>query len=202
MASEVIMVSTVRARAGCAASPELLASGWVNVLGRVHAMAKHDGTECTTPRRRYAVGDSPTMAGERPTERSQAAEPGLEADVGDRAIRRTQQEHRPLDPTPLQIAVRRLAEHGAERADEMGLGHDGDAGQRGNVERLGIGAVHRVAGPQHPPVGVLRRPAHRPCIGSHPAFGCPSAPTSGCNVSGRFCDWTGEGRVRGLGVDW
>ncbi len=42
--------------------------------------------------------------------------------VGHAAIRLPQQEHRPLDAAALQVAVRRLAEGGAEDADEMRLG--------------------------------------------------------------------------------
>ena len=36
----------------------------------------------------------------------------------------------------------------------------GDRGDRAHVERLGVGAVHRVAGAQQAPVEVLGLPAH------------------------------------------
>ena len=58
---------------------------------------------------------------ERPAERPQAGEPDVEADVGHAAVGLAQQEHRPLDPPALQIAVRRLAERGAKRPDEVRL---------------------------------------------------------------------------------
>src|SRR5688572_7016051 len=64
------------------------------------------------------------------TERSQAREADVEADLGDAAIGLAQEEHRALDPAPLQIAVRRLAEGGAKGADEVRLGDVGDPRQR------------------------------------------------------------------------
>src|SRR3954465_8084649 len=57
------------------------------------------------PRRRH-----PHDPPERPAERAQAREPDVEADLRDAAIRLAQQEHRPFHPSPLQVAVRRLAE--------------------------------------------------------------------------------------------
>src|SRR5207253_11502258 len=97
---------------------------------------------------------------ERSTERAQAGEADIEADVGHAAGRLAQQEHRALDTAALQVAVRGLPERRVERADEVRLGYDRDPRQRGNVERLGVGAVHRVAGAKHPPIAVLHRLAH------------------------------------------
>src|SRR5215471_15263011 len=54
----------------------------------------------------------------RATERSEAAETDVEADVRHAPIGRSQQEHRALDAPALQITVRCLAERVAERADE------------------------------------------------------------------------------------
>jgi hypothetical protein len=68
--------------------------------------------------------------------------------------------HRPLDAAALEVAVWRLAKGRAEGADEVRLGHVRDAGERHDVERLGEVAVHGVAGPQHPPVGLLGLAAH------------------------------------------
>src|ERR1700731_1114270 len=51
--------------------------------------------------------------------------------------------------------MRGLAERGAERSDEMRLRDVGDAGEGRNIERLRIGAVHRIAGAQHPAVRLL-----------------------------------------------
>ena len=47
-------------------------------------------------------------------ERAEAVEADVEADIGDAAIGRSQQEHRALDAPALQVAVRRLAEGVAE----------------------------------------------------------------------------------------
>src|SRR3954452_7447046 len=58
---------------------------------------------------------------ERPAERPEAREADVEADLGHGTIRVTEQEHRPLDAPALQVAVRRLAERRAERADEVRL---------------------------------------------------------------------------------
>ena len=62
---------------------------------------------------------------ERAAERSQAGEADVEADVGDAAVGLAQQEHRALDPPPLQVAVGRLAEHGPEAAAEVRLARRG-----------------------------------------------------------------------------
>src|ERR1044072_917925 len=67
---------------------------------------------------------------ERPAERGEAGEADVEADLADRVLRRAQEAHRALDAPPLQVPVRRLAERVLERADEVRLGHVGDAGQR------------------------------------------------------------------------
>src|SRR3954452_9227274 len=70
--------------------------------------------------------------GERAAEGAQAREPDVEADAGDALLGRAQQEHRPLDAPALQVPVRRLAERGAERADEVRLADVGDPGERGD----------------------------------------------------------------------
>src|SRR5574337_831869 len=44
-------------------------------------------------------------------EGSQAREGDVEADIGDAAVGLAQEQHRALHPSPLQVAVRRLAEH-------------------------------------------------------------------------------------------
>src|SRR5699024_5791322 len=79
-------------------------------------------------------------------ERAQTGEPDIQADVGHAALRRAEQEHRPLDPTALEIAVRCLAERGTKGPDEMGFGHVDQARERRDVQWLREGAVHRVPG--------------------------------------------------------
>ena len=56
--------------------------------------------------------------------------------------------------------MRRLAEDGAELTDEVRRRHVGHRGDGADVERLGIGAVHRVACAQEAPVQILDVPAH------------------------------------------
>src|SRR5919106_1094100 len=98
---------------------------------------------------------------EGPAERPQAREARVEADLGHAAVGLAEHEHRALDPAALQVAVRRLAEGGAEDADEVRLRDVGDPRQGGDVERLRVVAVHRVAGAQHAAVGLLDGSAPR-----------------------------------------
>src|SRR4051794_4899877 len=60
--------------------------------------------------RRRLADDLP----ERPAERSEAQEPNVEADLGDAVVGLPQHEHRPLNPSPLQVPVRCLAERRAK----------------------------------------------------------------------------------------
>src|SRR5262249_57870426 len=74
--------------------------------------------------RRRLADDGP----ERPTERPQAREADVVADVGDAPLGLAQQEHRALDTATLEIAMWRLTEAGSEAADEMSLGSVGPRG--------------------------------------------------------------------------
>src|SRR5438270_1229293 len=87
-----------------------------------------------------------------PAERAQAVEADVEADVHDAAVGRPQQEHRPLDPAALQVAVRRLAEGRAKSSDEMRLRDVRDLGEGRDVEWLGVGTVHGITSAQHPSI--------------------------------------------------
>src|SRR3954454_19265073 len=51
-----------------------------------------------------------------PAERAQTRKADVQADLGDAPAGRPEQEHRPLDPSALQVAVRGLTERRAERA--------------------------------------------------------------------------------------
>ena len=73
--------------------------------------------------------------------------------------------------------MRRLPEDGAEAADEVRLGDMGHRGHGADVERLGVGAVHGVAGAQQAPVQILDFPAHGATL-RHPGGVC-SARTIG-----------------------
>src|SRR5215216_1378841 len=90
-------------------------------------------------------------------ERPQALKSDVERDLGHGPVGLAQQRHRPLDPAALQVAVGRLAEGGAEAADEVGAREGDRAGQPLDVERVGVAAVHRVAGPKQPPVDHVAR---------------------------------------------
>src|SRR3954452_17348814 len=126
------------------------------------------------PRHREAVGhglgvDPRAVRGRRladdgmegAAEGPEAREADVKADVGHAAVGLAQQEHRALDPAALEIAVRRLAKGRAERADEVRLGDVREPRERGDVERLGVAAVHRVARPEQATVGLLDGAAHR-----------------------------------------
>src|SRR5438132_6413741 len=62
-------------------------------------------------------------------EGTQAVEANVEADVRHAAVGRPQQEHRPLDPAPLEVAVRSLAEGRAKGSDEVRLRDIRDLGK-------------------------------------------------------------------------
>src|SRR6202035_6087375 len=98
---------------------------------------------------------------ERATERAEAVESDVEADLGEGPIRFAQQLHCTLDPPPLQVPMWRLAERRAKLAAEVrrrGVGH---ARERRDVERLREPAIHRVACPQHASVPVLDHTRHQ-----------------------------------------
>src|SRR5919204_5685444 len=80
---------------------------------------------------------------ERAAEGAETSEANVEADVRDASPPLAQEEHGPLHPPALQVAVGCLAEGGAKGADEMSLGHAGQARQRQDVERLRVAAVDR-----------------------------------------------------------
>src|SRR5437763_12443272 len=81
-----------------------------------------------------------------PAEGAQAGEPHIQADVRHAPVGRAQQEHGSFDPPALQVPVRRLAKGGAEGAAEVRFRDVGDPGERRQVERFSVSAVHRVAG--------------------------------------------------------
>src|SRR5437763_9474811 len=70
----------------------------------------------------FEVGRSPPIGGRRladnvgkgPAEGPEARKANVEADLGHTAVGLPEQEHRPLDPAALQVAMRGLAERGAK----------------------------------------------------------------------------------------
>ena len=86
--------------------------------------------------RRAAVG-----AGEARRERAEAAQPDVEADVGDRVVGVAQELGRALEPARQQVLVRRRAERAPELAAEVGGREPGGAGERRDVERLAVARV-------------------------------------------------------------
>src|SRR5262245_60057992 len=87
---------------------------------RLHE-ARRDGLEVRGP---PSVGARRLThdGGEGPTERPQTREADVEADLGDTAVGLPQHEHRPLNPTALQVPMRRLAEGCAKDPYEVCLG--------------------------------------------------------------------------------
>src|SRR5947207_15676375 len=106
--------------------------------------------------RRRLADDGP----EGPAERPEAGEADVQADLRDTPVGLPQEEHRPLDAATLQVAMRGLSESGAKGPDEVRLGDVGDLRERGDVERLRVAPVHRVARPEHAAVGLLDGAAH------------------------------------------
>src|ERR1700680_1903234 len=93
-------------------------------------------------------------------EGAQAVEADVEANVSDASLGLAQQEHRALDAAALQVAVRRLAERRAKGSDEVRFRHVGDAREHGDVERIRVGTVHRIAGAKHSTVDLLAGSTH------------------------------------------
>src|SRR3954470_9140927 len=88
--------------------------------GHDHAsrdIAGRPGT-CTPARAVRRRGHS-DHAREGPAEAAEAHETDVEADLGHRPLGLAQQCHRALEPAPLEIAVRRLAERLLEGPDEV-----------------------------------------------------------------------------------
>jgi len=110
--------------------------------GELDTVRRHDrAVPCSIAARRLA-DNLPEGAAECP----QARETDVKTDVGDGAVGLSQQKHRAFDPPPLQIAMGRLAEDRTEAATEVGWRDVGNGRHGAHVERLGVGAVHRVPG--------------------------------------------------------
>src|SRR5918994_2486232 len=105
---------------------------------------------------RWLADDLPEGA----AEGTQTGEPDVEADLAHVAVRLPQEEHRSFHPATLEVAVRGLAERGAEGADEVRLGDVRDPRQGPDVERPREVPVHRVTGAQHAAIGILDGSTH------------------------------------------
>src|ERR1700745_755056 len=99
---------------------------------RPHEQARPLAGEASQVGRRRLTHDRAKRA----AEGTEAVEPDVEADGGNRAPRLAQELHGALDPTALQVAMRRLAERGPELAAEMSSGDVRDARERSHVQRL------------------------------------------------------------------
>ncbi len=69
--------------------------------------------------------------------------------------------------------MRRLAEHGPEAPTEMRLGDVSHPGDGADIEGLGIGPVHRVAGAQQAPIEVFDFAAHEATLRQDGRRGVP-----------------------------
>lgn len=105
-------------------------------------------------RRRHAEG-----APEARREGADAAQPDRKADVGDGAVRRTEERRRTLESPLEEIAVRRRTEGATELAAEVPGREPRGPGECRHVERFAIARVHQVLGAQKMPSGVRDRHA-------------------------------------------
>jgi hypothetical protein len=90
---------------------------------------------------RRGLADELTKSG---AEGAEAPEANSEADLGDGEPCVSQELLGALDAAPQEVLVRRLAEGLLEAADEVRSRRVRFAGQGGNVERLGVGAVDEI----------------------------------------------------------
>jgi hypothetical protein len=134
---------------------------------------------------------------ERAAERAEAREADVEADLAHGPVGLAQERHRPLDPPALQVAVRRLAERRAEAADEVCAREVHRASQGLDVERIGVPAVHRVAGAQQATIHVVARFGghHEP---RYPGVIWPPCHARGLGTGAR--GWSQVPRTGGLAV--
>lgn len=132
--------------------------------GELDAVRRDDRAVSYAISARGLADDLPEGSAECP----EAAEADLEAHVGDGAVRLTHEKHRALNPPTLQVPMRRLAEHGAEAAAEIGRRDVGHRGYRAHIERLGEPAIHRVPGAQQAPIQIFGFAAHPPTLGEGP----------------------------------
>jgi hypothetical protein len=102
------------------------------------------------------ANDLPEHAAECP----QAGKADVHADVGDAAVSLTQEKHGAFHAPPLKVPMRRLAEDGAEAPDEVSFRDMGDRSHGADIERLGVGTVHGIAGAQQATVEILGFPTH------------------------------------------
>ena len=96
------------------------------------------------------AGRHADQLGEAGAERAQRRAADREADLGDAEVAAAQQRHRALDAPRHQVAVRRLAVGEPELAAEVPGRHVRAAGQRLDVQRLGVLPVDPVADPAQP----------------------------------------------------
>src|SRR5207248_751184 len=123
---------------------------------QLHAVGRDDGT-VSDPIARWRFTHD---LGEGAAERPEAGEAHVEADVGHAPLSLAEEKHGALNAPALQVPMWRLAEYRAEAADEVRGRDMGHGGHRADVERLGIGTVHGVAGAQKAAVQILGFTAH------------------------------------------
>ena len=122
--------------------------GRFSIPDRSGHLFRHAGRH---PRRRARrllpvdAGRHPDQLGEAGAEGAERRAADLEADVGDAEVAATQQRHRALDAPRHQVGVRRLAVGEPELAAEVPGRHVHAAGERLDVQRLGVLPVDPVA---------------------------------------------------------
>ena len=149
------------------------------LLGRVSVLGHAAGDGGQRPVIAVAVGGRglSRQLGEAGAERPERGAPHRQADLGDRLVAAAQQRLGPLDAARHQVRVRGLAVGGAELPGEVRGRHERRPGDRGDVKRKRVVAVHQVAGP--PQVGEVGKllGGHQPRV--MPRSGLPDPPGAG-----------------------
>ena len=119
------------------------------LTGLVTRFATHGGTPAIAPlaSRRYVLGGTPTSSVKRVLKVPSEEQPTAKQTS---VTLTSPQRHRPLDATRHQVAVRRLAVGAPELATEVPGRHVHAAGQRLDVQRLGVLPVDPVANAAQP----------------------------------------------------
>src|ERR1700737_1018752 len=129
-----------------------------------------DDRSALAVRRRCLADD----VAEATAEGAETGEAHVQADVGHAPVGRAQQKHGALDSAALKVPVRRLAKGRSKGSDEVRLRDARDSSEGRDVEWLRIGAVHGVAGAEHPAIDLLDGAAH--CVILCLTWGFPGSP--------------------------
>src|SRR5689334_1298971 len=152
--SETVMAATLGRCGGVGFSePALFAAPAPPALARPgehHRLAAGDRAQLVVVAGPVGARRLADELGEAGGERAQARTAHLEADLGHGEVTAAQQRLGALDAPRHEVGVGRLGVRLAEAAAEVRGRHQRGAGERGDVERLRVLAVHPVPGPAKP----------------------------------------------------